>query len=100
MKISIATIRNAGALVVLSAALALAACQTDGTGPSATDAPKAQAASEPAAARSETRPTQPVRPAATDDDGEPPVVDLSGAPLDAGCVIGHARLLPSEQRVQ
>jgi hypothetical protein len=73
MKVSVSTIRPTRAAVtfaVLAAALALAACQTDGTGPSAADAPKAQAASEPAAAKPETRPTQPVRPA-TDDDGEP-----------------------------
>ena len=43
----------------MAATLALAACQTDGTGPSAADAPKAQAASP--------RP----EPAAAADDGEP-----------------------------
>ena len=71
---TIRTIRTAVSLAVLAAALALAACQTDGTGPSAADAPKAQAASprpEPAAAKPETPPTQAVRPAADDDDGEP-----------------------------
>jgi hypothetical protein len=68
------TIRTAVSLAVLTAALALAACETDGTGPSAADAPKAQAASarsEPAAAKPETPPTQAVRPAAASDDGEP-----------------------------
>ena len=68
------TIRTAVSLAVLTTALALAACETDGTGPSAADAPKAQAASarpEPAASRPETPPTQVARPAATADDGEP-----------------------------
>lgn len=61
-------------LGLLPVALALTACQTDGTGPSAADAPKAQAASarpEPAAAKPETPPTQAVRPAAAANDGEP-----------------------------
>lgn len=61
-------------LGLLPVALALTACQTDGTGLSAADAPKAQAASarpEPAAAKPETPPTQAVRPAAAADDGEP-----------------------------
>jgi hypothetical protein len=68
------TIRAAASLAILTAALALAACETAGTGPSAADAPKAQAASarpEPAAAKPETPPTQAVRPAAAVDDGEP-----------------------------
>ena len=68
------TIRTAVSLAVLTAALGLAACETAGTGPSAADAPKAQAASarsEPAAAKPETPPTQAVRPAAASDDGEP-----------------------------
>ena len=68
------TIRTAVSLAVLTTALALAACETDGTGPSAADAPKAQAASarpEPAASRPETPPTQAARPAAAADDGEP-----------------------------
>jgi hypothetical protein len=67
-------IRAAASLAVLAVALALAACETDGTGPSAADAPKAQAASarpEPAASKPETPPTQAVRPAAAADDGEP-----------------------------
>jgi hypothetical protein len=54
-------------LGLLSAALALAACQTDGAGPSAADAPKAQAASDPAA----SAPAQVARPAAASDHGEP-----------------------------
>jgi len=61
-------------LGLLPVALALTACQTDGTGLSAADAPKAQAASarpEPAAAKPETPPTQAVRPAAAADNGEP-----------------------------
>jgi outer membrane PBP1 activator LpoA protein len=48
MEVSVSTIRTiraAASLTVLTAALALAACETDGTGPSAADAPKAQAAS-------------------------------------------------------
>ena len=55
-------------------ALSLAACETDGTGLSAADAPKAQAASaasQPAAAKPETGPTQTARPAAPADDPEP-----------------------------
>jgi hypothetical protein len=74
MKVSVLTIRTirpAACLAVLTAALSLAACETDGTGPSAADAPKAQAAStraEPAASKPEA-PTQAVRPAAGD--GEP-----------------------------
>ena len=77
MNVSVSTIRairTAVSLAVLAAALALAACETDGTGPSAADAPKAQAASArpaPAAAKPETPPTQAVRPAAAADDGEP-----------------------------
>jgi len=70
---TIRTIRAAASLAILTAALALAACQTDGTGPSAADAPKAQAASagsEPAGSKPET-PTQTARPAAATDDGEP-----------------------------
>jgi hypothetical protein len=66
----IRTIRTAARLAALTAALALAACQTDGIGPSAADAPKAQAASEPAP-KPENGPTQTVRPAAAADDGEP-----------------------------
>lgn len=71
---TIRKIRVAAILAVLAVALALAACETDGTGPSAADAPKAQAASarpEPAAPKPETPPTQTVRPAAAADDGEP-----------------------------
>ena len=67
-------IRAAASLAVLAVAFALAACETDGTGPSAADAPKAQAASarpEPAASKPETPPMQAVRPAAAADDGEP-----------------------------
>ena len=72
--LAIGTIRAAASLAVLAVALALAACETDGTGPSAADAPKAQAASarpEPAASKPETPPPQAVRPAAAADDGEP-----------------------------
>jgi hypothetical protein len=67
------TIRAAASLAVLTAALALAACETDGTGQAAADAPKAQAASprpESAAAKPETPSAQTARPAAADD-GEP-----------------------------
>src|SRR6476646_1676603 len=77
MKVSVSmlrTSRTAVSLAVLTAALALAAGETDGTGPSAADAPKAQAASarpEPAASKPETPPAQTVRPAAAADDGEP-----------------------------
>ena len=75
MNVSVSTTRTIRtAIAVLTAALALAACETAGTGPSAADAPKAQAASarpEPAAAKPETPPTQAVRPAAAADDGEP-----------------------------
>ena len=77
MEVSVSTIRTiraAASLTVLTAALALAACETDGTGPSAADAPKAQAASprpESTASKPETPPTQAVRPAAAADDGEP-----------------------------
>ena len=66
MKISVSTVRTAASLAILAATLA--ACQTDGAGPSATDSPKAQAASSPAGSKPET-PAQ--RPAATADDGEP-----------------------------
>ena len=74
MNLSVSTIRRiraAASLTVLAAALALAACETDGTGPSAADAPKAQAASgrpEPAASKPETPPAQTVRPAAAADE--------------------------------
>jgi len=75
MNVSVSTIRTIRtAIAVLTAALALAACETAGTGPSAADAPKAQAASarpEPAAAKPETPPTRAVRPATAADDGEP-----------------------------
>lgn len=77
MKVSVSTtrtIRTAVGLAILTAALALAACQTDGAGPAAADAPKAQAASvglEPGAAKPDTPPTQPARPAVAADDGEP-----------------------------
>jgi len=74
MKVSVLTIRTirpAACLAILTAALALAACQTDGAGPSAADAPKAQAASpELAASKPETAP-QVARPAAGTDDPEP-----------------------------
>ena len=72
--LAIGTIRAAASLAMLAAMLALAACETDGTGPSAADAPKAQATSarpEPAASKPETPPPQAVRPAAAADDGEP-----------------------------
>ena len=62
-------IRTAASLAILAVAVALAACETDGTGPSAADAPKAQAAStrpEPAA-KPDTPPAQTARPAAADD---------------------------------
>ena len=71
---TIRKIRAATSLAVLAVALALAACETGGTGPSAADAPKAQAAStrpEPAGSKPETPPTQSARPAAAADDGEP-----------------------------
>ena len=71
---TIRKIRAAASLAVLTAALALAACKTDGTGPSAAGAPKAQAAStilEPAGSKPETLPTQSSRPAAAADDDEP-----------------------------
>jgi hypothetical protein len=72
MDFSISTVRTATALAVLTAALALAACQTDGAGPSAADAPKAHAASsDPAAPKPESAPAQVARPAAATDDGEP-----------------------------
>jgi hypothetical protein len=67
MDFSISTVRTAAALAALTAALALAACQTDGAGPSAADAPKAQAASNPTA----SAPAQVARPATATDDGEP-----------------------------
>ena len=66
--------RSAANLAVLALALTLAACETDGTGPSAADAPKAQTAStapQPAAAKPETGPAQTARPAAPADDPEP-----------------------------
>jgi hypothetical protein len=66
----IRTLRTAASVAVLTAALALAACQTDGTGPAAAGAPKiraASAASEPAV----STPTQSARPAAPADDPEP-----------------------------
>jgi hypothetical protein len=69
---TIRKIRAAASLAVL--AVALAACETDGTGPSAAGAPKAQAASmipEPVGSKPETPPTQSARPAAAADDGEP-----------------------------
>ena len=72
MDFSISTIRTAAALAALTAALALAACQTDGAGPSAADAPKAQAASaDPAASKPESAPAQAARPATATDGGEP-----------------------------
>ena len=75
MNVSVSTTRTIRtAVAVLTAALGLAACETAGTGPSAADAPKAQAASarpESAAAKPDTPPTQAVRPAAATDDGEP-----------------------------
>jgi hypothetical protein len=76
MKVSVSTIRTiraAASFAVLTVALALAACETSGTGPSAADAPKAQAASvreEPAAARPDTPPVQTATPS-TATDGEP-----------------------------
>lgn len=76
MNVSVSTIRirTAVRLAVLTATLALAACETDGTGQAAADAPKAQAASvrpEPAGAKPETLPAQTAKPAAAADDGEP-----------------------------
>ena len=76
MNSSVSTIRKirvAASLAVLTVALALAACETDNTGPSAADAPKAQAASakpEPTA-KPDTPPTQTARPGAAADDPEP-----------------------------
>src|SRR5262245_13748965 len=72
MDFSTSTVRTAAALAALTAALALAACQTDGAGPSAADAPKVQAASpDPAAPKPESAPAQVARPAAATDGGEP-----------------------------
>ena len=65
MNVSLAAIRTAATLAVLTAAIALAACQTDGASPSAADAPKAQSASSELAA------SKPARPAAAADDLEP-----------------------------
>jgi hypothetical protein len=61
--------RTGAALAVLAVALALAACQTDGTGPSAAGAPKAEAA--PAAAVAKPEQAQAAKPAEPADDPEP-----------------------------
>jgi hypothetical protein len=63
----IRTIHAAAGVAALTAAIALAACQTDGTGPLAADAPKAQTAS----VRPETGATQTAKPAEPADDPEP-----------------------------
>jgi len=72
MNVSLSIIRTAAALAVLTTALALAACQTDGASPSAADAPKPQATSpELAASKPEAPPPQVARPAAATGDPEP-----------------------------
>ena len=74
MNVSIATvcrIRIAGTPFVLIAALMLAACQTDGTGPSAAGAPKAEAASIRPETSPEAARTQAAKPAEPADDDEP-----------------------------
>jgi len=70
---------SAGSLVLLvTAALTLAGCQTDSASPTAADAPKAEAAAAPkpdtAAAKPETaapKPQAAAKPAEPADDGEP-----------------------------
>jgi hypothetical protein len=69
MKISVSIVRTAAGLAALGAVLA--ACQTDGTGPSAADAPKAASASPELAGAKPEAPMQAARPAARADDGEP-----------------------------
>jgi len=58
-------------MLMAMAALSLAACETDGTGPSAANAPKAEvAAGKPDAAKPESKP-QAVKPAEPVADSEP-----------------------------
>jgi len=76
MNVSVSTIRivrSSVSLAVLSATLALAACQTDGWGPSAADSPKTQAASvrPETGAKPETPQMQTAKPAEAADDPEP-----------------------------
>jgi hypothetical protein len=76
------TVRTVASLAILTGALALTACQTDGSGPAAADAPKAQAASvrpESPGAKPETPPTQTARPAAPADDGGEPMTRTRAA---------------------
>ena len=55
-----ALMNTARLLVLAAAALALAACETDGTGPTAADAPKAEVASaKPETAKPETAKPEP-----------------------------------------
>src|SRR5690349_7623950 len=63
---SIRIIRTSASALVLAAVLAVAAGQTNGISPSASDAPKAQTASKP-----ETQPMQTAKPAEPADDPEP-----------------------------
>lgn len=55
--------RMVATLVVLAVALALTACQTDGTGPSVAGAPKAEAVSADAVATPQTQAAKPSEPA-------------------------------------
>lgn len=65
------TISTARYVVLAAAALALAACETDGAGPTAADAPKAEVASaKPEVSRSEPKP-QAAKPAEPVVDSEP-----------------------------
>jgi hypothetical protein len=71
---TVATIRNIRLiLLALAAALALAACETDGTGPLATGAPKAEAASSTPdlAVKPETARVQTARPLGPAGEPEP-----------------------------
>lgn len=76
MNVSISKVRKiraAASLAVLAAALTLTACETDGTGPAAADAPKAHAASSKpeTAPKPETARTQAAKPAEPAADPEP-----------------------------
>ena len=64
-------VRTIARSAVLTGTLALAACQTDGDGPSAVSTPKPEAAPVAAAARPETPQTQGARPAEPAADREP-----------------------------
>ncbi|HZP69520.1 MAG TPA: hypothetical protein VFB29_06200 [Pseudolabrys sp.] len=63
--------RTAATLAVLAAALALAACQTDGTWPLAAGTPKAEAVSVAAAAKPDQPVTQAAKPAEPAEEAEP-----------------------------